>query len=157
MRSFKFIRKQQKRIINGKQRQKSESEFYYQWELRGDFDKKHKKKWWKCYMQGWFWITKKKDIRGFLNKLFKNVQISPIHKADYFSTFDFKVCVFFLMFLSWNLGQVVFLQQILQKYTHAEKAKNLSKIVDFWLNLRKNHRVTPMENSWFLTKFEEKA
>ena len=35
--------KQQKRIINGKQRQKSDTRFYYQWELRGDFDKKHKK------------------------------------------------------------------------------------------------------------------
>eukprot|EP00493_Phyllostaurus_siculus_P002280 UN02292 len=37
---------------------------------------------------------KKKIIRGFLNKLFKNVQMSPIHKADYFSTFDSKVCFF---------------------------------------------------------------
>ena len=87
--------KQQKRIINGKQRQKSGGRFYYQWELRGDFDKKHKKKWWKCYMQGWFWITKKtKNIRRNLNKLFKSVQISPIHKGDYFSNSILR-CVFF--------------------------------------------------------------
>ena len=38
------VRKQQKRIINGKQRQKSEGRFCYQWELRGVFEKKHKKK-----------------------------------------------------------------------------------------------------------------
>ena len=39
--------------------------------------------------------TKKtKNIRRNLNKLFKNVQISPIHKADYFSNSILR-CVFF--------------------------------------------------------------
>ena len=33
----------------------------------------------------------------------------------------------------------------------------LSEMADFRLILKKNHTVTPIENGWFLAKFEEKS
>ena len=39
---------------------------------------------------GVFEEGKKNNIRGFLNEFSRNAQISPICKADYLSTVDFK-------------------------------------------------------------------
>ena len=47
------------------------------------------------------------NIRGFLNTFFKNAHFSPICKADYLLTIDFKGC-FFSMVANAILGQSSF-------------------------------------------------
>ena len=75
MRSFKFIRKQQKMIINGKQRQKSVWEICYPRDSRGDFEgKKNTKKMMKMLHAGVI-LNIQKEIKysGFPQYIFKKL------------------------------------------------------------------------------------